>query len=283
MGKPGLRGDGSQRWKRAGGAGCFWGSREGPGVGSLPRSPLFLSEVRRVRRSWWLWAQGLETRRDCVIGLFVPQVPGTNVLTVAWPQGLRRCQHIRILKLEMGHRCQSSGLSRSYEHTPKGRETEIETRDPSIMRPLTHTQALSGSTFFSDLLKSEHKMASFPGPLWSVPEASHPGAGPLNPTVADCGHRLGRAEAVRAAPASLHHWLHLAVPLAGPACLPAFQLSEFCPFGHSSPVLVHQRPQKFSCSQSSWPCLLITISRSPAGLQKEAAGHGSSLQGAPLT
>lgn len=148
------------------GAGCFRGSREGPGVGLLRRSPLFLSEVRRVRRSWWLWAQGLLTRRDCVIGLFVPQVP--NVLTVAWPQGLRRCQHIRILKLEMGHRCQSSGLSRSYEHTPKGRETEIETRDPSIMRPLTHTQALSASAFLSDLLKSEHKMASFPGPLWSV-------------------------------------------------------------------------------------------------------------------
>lgn len=155
------------------GAGCFPGSCEGPGGGG-GRSPLFLSEVRCVRRSWWLWAQRLETRRDCVIGLFVPQVPGTNVLTLAWPPGLRRCQHIRILKLEMGHRCQSSGLSPSYEHTPKGKETEIEIRDPSITRPLTHTQDLSASAFFADLLKSEHKMASFPGPLWPVGEGPSP-------------------------------------------------------------------------------------------------------------
>lgn len=163
--------------------------------------------------------------RDCVIGLFVPQVP--NVLTVAWPQGLRRCQHIRILKLEMGHRCQSSGLSRSYEHTPKGRETEIETRDPSIMRPLTHTQALSASAFLSDLLKSEHKMASFPGPLWSVAEAPHPGAGPLNPTVADCGRALAEwRPSGQPPPPSTTGCPWRSLWLALPACLPSSSLSS---------------------------------------------------------
>lgn len=81
----------------------------GPGVGLLCRSSLFLLEVRPIRRSWWLWAQGPETRRNCGIGPSVPHVPGTDVLTVAWPQGLRRCHHIRILKSDMGHRCQSSG------------------------------------------------------------------------------------------------------------------------------------------------------------------------------
>lgn len=107
-------------------------------------------------------------------------------------------------------------------------------------------------------------------------KAPHPWAGPLHPTVADGGHGRGRAEALRAAPASLH-------PLAGPACLPAFQLSQVCPCGHSSPVLLHQRPQKLSRSQSRWPCLPVTISRSPAGLQKEPAGRGPYMQGAPHT
>lgn len=35
----------------------------------------------------WLWAQGLETRRNCGIRLPIPWTPGTE--TVAWPQGQR--------------------------------------------------------------------------------------------------------------------------------------------------------------------------------------------------
>lgn len=219
-------------------------------------------------------ALGLETRRDYVIGLFVPQVPGTDVLTVVWPQGLRRCQHIRILKLEMGHRCQSSGLSPSYEHTPKGSETEIETGDPSIMRPLTHIQVLSASGLLlrPSQIRTQDGLVSWAS-LVCPRRPLTLGQGLLTPqltvAMAFAGHRLPGQP-----PASLHRWLHLAVPLAGPACLPAFQLSEFCPFSHSSPALVHQRPQKLSCSQSSWPCLLIIISRSPAGLQKGPVGRG---------
>lgn len=74
--------------------------------------------------------RALETRRDGIIGFSSPQIPGPKVLAVAWPRGLRRCQHIRIPQLEMGRRCRRSGLSPSGEHTPKGEETELESRTP---------------------------------------------------------------------------------------------------------------------------------------------------------
>lgn len=99
----------------------------------LGRSPLFLSGVRCVRRTWWLWAQGLETRRNCGIGFSVPRVPGTNVLTVAWPQDLRGCHHIRVITSKMGHSLRDArvlGLSPLSEHTSKGKESDREIWGP---------------------------------------------------------------------------------------------------------------------------------------------------------
>lgn len=58
-----------------------------------------------------LMALSRASRPGGIVVLFVPPNPRHNVLTGAWPQGLRRCHHIRVLKSKMGHslRCQGSG------------------------------------------------------------------------------------------------------------------------------------------------------------------------------
>lgn len=55
----------------------------------LGRAPRFPLEVGCEGRSWWLWAQGLETRRNCGTGLSIP---------CGLASGSKRCYHIRVLK-----------------------------------------------------------------------------------------------------------------------------------------------------------------------------------------
>lgn len=110
--------------------------------------------------------------------------------------------------------------------------------------------------------------------------------------MADCGPHLGTAEALRAAPTSLHHWLHLVGPSGWPCllCLPPSSLLVLS----LQPLLSSLCPEasKLSCANSVGLALESGRHALPCpGHPQSPQGHseiasrpcGSHMQGAPHT
>lgn len=250
MGKLGVRGTGSQRRKPDGRAN---GLREGPG-------------------GWNCWAGGpggsgpRASRLGGIVALGFPsRVPGTNALTVAWPQGLRRCYHIRVLTSKMGHSLRDArvlGLSLLYEHTSKEKESDREIWGPLHYAASDSHPCIASMPQLFPQTFSNHNTPRWPHflclcGLFSV-KALTLGQDLLNlqwliVAIVVAQQRLSRQPLPRFTTGRA-----LWVPLAGPVCS-AFllALSYFCPFSHCSPVCVHQRPRSY-CAANSVGLALVT-------------------------
>lgn len=177
-----------------------------------------------------------------------------SFLAVAWPQGPRRRHHIRILKSEMGHRCQSSGpLPNVRAHTQREAERHL--------GPLHHgvSDSHPGPQCLSLFPRPSGIKTHQEGLIFCVPGACPPrrplalgqellSLSWLMVAITSAEQRLGGPHLPPPLLAALGSSLRLA--------LPSFQLPSFCPFSHSSPVFIHQRPHSYHAANLiHWPCL----------------------------
>lgn len=150
---------------------------------------------------------------------------------MAWPQSLWGCHNIGVLKSKLGHSLRDAkvlGLSPSDEHTPQEKETERKLGSPPLcslrLIPTLSRPQPSSETFSNPNTPRWPRFLCLSG-LFSCMKSPRLWAGPPKPAVADGGHGLGTAEALGAAPASLHHELRLVSPSGWPCLLhllPAF-------------------------------------------------------------
>ena len=203
----------------------------------LGRAPRFPLEAGCERRSWWLWAQDLETRRDCGTGLSIPRARGTEA--VAWPQGRRGVTTSGFARQNgpQAQRSQGSGPWYEYTHGEKERSG-----DPSMTRPQPfqisnhnmlrwpHFLCLSGRPLAlgQSLLSLQWLMVAIVLAELRLSRQLTP------PSTTGCAWRA---------------------PLARPACsafLPTLSVLSLQPFLSS---LCPPEAPRLLCSQSCWPCV----------------------------